>query len=44
MLSVDAYIEERQQRAAEVRRQNEQLFDPAGIRQRLLARRQEVGE
>lgn len=38
--SVDAYITERQHRAAAVRAQNEQRFDPIGIRERLLARRQ----
>jgi len=36
---VDAYLGERLERAAEVRRENEARFDPAGIRDRLLARR-----
>ncbi len=40
--SVDAYLLERQQRAAAVRAENEKRFDPAGIRERLLARRQEA--
>ena len=35
---VDAYLRARQQRAAEVRRENEGRFDPAGVRDRLLAR------
>lgn len=42
--SVDAYIAERQQRSAAVRVQNEQRFDPVGIRERLLARRHGVGD
>jgi uncharacterized protein (DUF433 family) len=36
---VDAYLADRQQRAEEVRSQNESKFDPNGIRARLLARR-----
>ena len=36
---VDDYLHERQQQAAEVRRSNEARFDPAGVRDRLLARR-----
>lgn len=36
--AVDAYVRERHQSAADVRRQNESRFDPAGIRERLLAR------
>lgn len=36
---VDAYITQRQDRAVEVRRENERRFDPAGVRERLLARR-----
>jgi uncharacterized protein (DUF433 family) len=35
---VDAYIQVRQQHAGEVRRENETRYDPAGIRDRLLAR------
>ena len=38
---VDAYLQGRQQRAAEIRRENETRFDPAGIRDRLLARRKQ---
>src|SRR5690242_6767509 len=36
---VDAYLEERGQKAEAVRRQNEARWDPTGIRERLLARR-----
>jgi len=36
---VDAYLRERQRRAEAVRRENEQRHDPAGVRDRLLARR-----
>jgi uncharacterized protein (DUF433 family) len=36
---VDEYLREQQQQAAEVRASNEASFDPAGIRDRLLARR-----
>lgn len=36
---VDAYLQERQRQAEEVRRQNEARFDPGGVRDRLLARR-----
>lgn len=35
---VEAYLRQREARAAEVRRENEARFDPAGIRERLLAR------
>ena len=35
---VDDYLKAREQRSAEVRQANERLFDPAGIRARLLAR------
>jgi uncharacterized protein (DUF433 family) len=38
---MDAYLQDRQQFAAEVRRENEHRFDPAGIRDRLLARRRQ---
>ena len=41
---VDSYITERQQRAAVVRAQNEERFNPSGIREQLLARRQGAGE
>lgn len=36
---IQAYITQRQQQAARVRDQNEQRFDPSGVRGRLLARR-----
>ncbi len=36
---VQAYITERQQQAVRVREQNEQRFNPSGVRNRLLARR-----
>jgi uncharacterized protein (DUF433 family) len=36
---VDAYLRGRQQLADEVHRQNEARFDPSGIRDRLLSRR-----
>ena len=35
---VNDYIQAREQRSAEVRQSNERLFDPTGIRARLLAR------
>lgn len=35
---VDDYLRIREQRAAEVRQANERLFDPTGIRARLMAR------
>jgi uncharacterized protein (DUF433 family) len=38
---VDTYITVRQRQAAEARRENETRFDPAGIRDRLLARRRQ---
>jgi uncharacterized protein (DUF433 family) len=37
--AVDAYLAEQQQEADAIRRQNEARFNPAGIRSRLLARR-----
>jgi uncharacterized protein (DUF433 family) len=37
---VDAYLKRREKFAAEVRKQNEARFDATGIRERLLARRQ----
>jgi len=40
---VDAYLRQRQQQADEIRRQNEARFDPAGVRDRLLARRSRHG-
>lgn len=36
---VRAYLTKRQQQSAEIRQQNEQRFDPSGMRERLLARR-----
>ena len=36
---VDAYLRERAQQAAAVRRENEARFNPQGVRERLLARR-----
>ena len=36
---IQAYITGRQQQAAQVREQNEQRFNPSGVRDRLLARR-----
>ncbi|MBI3361083.1 MAG: DUF433 domain-containing protein [Chloroflexi bacterium] len=36
---VEVYLLERQEKAARIRRQNEERFDPHGIRERLLARR-----
>jgi uncharacterized protein (DUF433 family) len=36
---VDAYLQEREHRATDVRRENETRFDPQGVRDRLLARR-----
>lgn len=38
---VETYLRDRQRRAGEVRRENEARFDPAGIRDRLLARRRQ---
>jgi uncharacterized protein (DUF433 family) len=38
---VETYLRERQRRAAEVRLDNETRFDPAGVRDRLLARRRQ---
>jgi uncharacterized protein (DUF433 family) len=37
--AVEAYLHDRQQFAAEVRRENVTRFDPAGVRDRLTARR-----
>ena len=37
---VDAYLQQRHQQANTVRKQNELRFDPTGVRERLLARRQ----
>ncbi len=38
---VEAYLRGRQRFADEVRRENEARFDPAGVRDRLLARRRQ---
>ncbi|NEX20681.1 DUF433 domain-containing protein [Thiorhodococcus mannitoliphagus] len=40
---VDDYLRTREQRSAEVRQANERLFDPTGIRARLMARQTEQG-
>jgi len=40
-VEVENYLRERQRLAADVRRENEARFDPAGIRDRLLARRRQ---
>ena len=36
---IQAYITQRRQQAAQIREQNEQRFDPSGVRDRLMARR-----
>ncbi len=36
---VDAYLSERQRQAAAIRQETEERFNPVGIRERLLARR-----
>lgn len=36
---VEAYLQQQQRRAADARQTNETRFDPAGVRERLLARR-----
>ena len=36
---VDAYLQQRREQAARIRRDTESRFDPAGVRARLLARR-----
>lgn len=41
--AVDAYLRQREQHAAEVRREIEARFPPDGIRARLLARRERQG-
>lgn len=40
-LQVDAYLQQRVDQEATVRRQNEERFDPRGVRARLRARRTE---
>lgn len=37
---IEAYLRQREQEAGEIRHKNEAKFDPGGIRDRLLARRQ----
>ena len=39
---IEAYLRQRRQQADEVRKQNESRFSPHGVRERLLARRQET--
>ena len=41
--AVDAYVAERRQQADELRARIEQTLDPEGVRDRLLARRQQRG-
>ncbi|RCJ19566.1 hypothetical protein A6770_05325 [Nostoc minutum NIES-26] len=38
---VEAYLQQRQQQAQEIRRMNQTRFDPQGLRDRLLARKAE---
>jgi uncharacterized protein (DUF433 family) len=38
---VEAYLQQRQQQAQEIRKMNEARFDPQGLRDRLLARQAE---
>jgi hypothetical protein len=40
---VDAYLEEQERQAEEIRRQGEARYDHRGIRERLLARRNRHG-
>lgn len=40
---VDAYLRQREADADVVRRENEERFDPSGIRERLLARQKRAG-
>lgn len=40
---VDAYLQQRRERARQIREHNEARFDPSGIRERLLARRASGG-
>jgi hypothetical protein len=37
-VEVQSYLQQRQQRVASARQQNETRFDPAGVRERLLSR------
>jgi uncharacterized protein (DUF433 family) len=38
---VETYLQQRQQQAQEIRKMNQARFDPQGLRDRLLARKQE---
>jgi uncharacterized protein (DUF433 family) len=40
---VNAYLDKRRQLATQVRQENEARFDPVGVRERLLARRNSLG-
>lgn len=40
---VDSYLSQREKTAAQIRRENENRFDPQGIRDRLIARRRKQG-
>ena len=40
--AVDAYLLEQRQKSEAIQRQMEALFDPTGVRERLLARRKET--
>ena len=39
---VEAYLDQQAAEASEIRRQNEARFDPSGVRDRLLARRDQM--
>jgi len=41
---VEAYLADRESRAKQIREANEALFDPRGVRERLLARRADRGK
>jgi len=41
-VDVEAYLQQRKQNAAVVRRENEVRFDSVGIRERLLARQKQL--
>ncbi len=40
---VDAYLDQQRREAAQIQREHEAHFDPAGVRERLLARRRTAG-
>ncbi len=42
MPEVEAYLDQQAAEASEIRRQNEARFDPSGVRDRLLARRDQM--